>query len=75
MLTSFLLILLAVAVAFILRIQGSPVSAKVAQPAVQRNPLLSKVFLPGDSGTIVMSDAGGRFCRKSFAIAFLSKVV
>jgi hypothetical protein len=52
------LALLAVVSIVTLRIQGSPVSAKVSQAAEQRNPLLSRVFLPGDSATIVMSDAG-----------------
>ncbi len=52
-----LLTLLALVVALILRIQGSPVSAKVNKSAIG-NPLLSRVFLPGDTAKIVMSDAG-----------------
>jgi hypothetical protein len=50
--------LAAIVGAFMLRVEGAPVFAKVNQAAVQRNILLSKVFLPGDNATIVMSDAG-----------------
>lgn len=50
--------LLALAATLMLRSYGSSVSAKINQAAVQRNPLLSRVFLHGDSATIVMSDAG-----------------
>lgn len=51
-------VLVAIGASFMLRVQGAPVFAKVNQAALQRNSLLSKVFLPGDSATIVMSDAG-----------------
>ena len=53
-----LLALLAVVATVTLRIPGSPVSAKVSKSAINGNPLLSRVFLPGDTAKIVMSDAG-----------------
>jgi hypothetical protein len=53
-----LLALLAVVATVTSRILGSPVSAKVNNSAINGNPLLSRVFQPGDTVKIVMSDAG-----------------
>ncbi len=49
---------LSAAVIVALRIQGSPVSARANKSAAAGNPLLSRVFLLGDSTKIVISDAG-----------------